>query len=295
MAKKFGAPQVGQWSSPAAEQRFRSEEDRIWREECAVLPEALDIETSVGTTRVYRWPGRGTPVVLLHGLGGTAVQWARMIEGLDDHDIYGVDTMGEVGQSVHRVAFRDAAHLAEWLNETVAGLGLDRVHLVGNSYGSFLALMQAVHRPERVQTITLLDPVGFVEVTARFLAFAAKVYLTALLPARLRHRLANRIGMPILEDRRLVKLGFQAQRHHPFRLPNPRGVTDEELRRVAVPTLVLMGSMSAEYDPRSVAQRLRLNIPDVEVQIIPGTAHALPMDPKADAGLRVRVFVDSRA
>ena len=56
---------LGRWRSPASEARFRALEDELWREAFPQAPEALDVETEAGTTRVYRWPGDGRPVVLM--------------------------------------------------------------------------------------------------------------------------------------------------------------------------------------------------------------------------------------
>jgi len=259
---------LGRWSSPAAERRFREAEDQLWSEECSTAPKPFDLETSVGLVRVYHWSGAGDPVVLLHGMGGTAIQWARMVGDLGGHDLYGIDMMGDVGRSVQRVAFRDAAHVVEWLDETIAGLGLDRAHLVGHEYGAFLALNQALQRPERILTITLLDPAGFERLSWQFVAFAA-----------------------MLEDRRIVRFALHAARHHPARLPRAGLMSDSQLHDVGVPSLLLVGALSVKYDPEVVADRVKASIPDVEAIVIPGAGHALPVDPNADAGSRVRDFL----
>jgi pimeloyl-ACP methyl ester carboxylesterase len=39
-------------------------------------------------------------------------------------------------------------------------------------------------------------------------------------------------------------------------------------------------------------RRVKASIPDVEAIVIPGVGHALPVDPKADAGSRISDFLD---
>ncbi|WP_337999694.1 alpha/beta fold hydrolase [Streptomyces murinus] len=58
---------------------------------------------------------------------------------------------------MQRAALHEPEHAARWLDETLAGLGLDRVHLVGGSYGGWLALNQAHRRRDRLASVTLLD------------------------------------------------------------------------------------------------------------------------------------------
>src|SRR5437879_1313174 len=101
---------LGRWRTPEAEKRYRAQEDALWQK-YPKLPEALDVETHWGTTRVYRWPGKGEPVVLLHGMGGTSVMWGMLVGDLGGRSVYAVDTMGDVGRSLHRVAFSDVADL----------------------------------------------------------------------------------------------------------------------------------------------------------------------------------------
>src|SRR5438874_2325367 len=124
---------LGRWRNAKAEHRFRAVEDELWRERFAQPPRALDVETNAGTTRVYHWPGVGVPIVLLHGMGGTSLMWAEFVDDLEGQSIYAIDTMGDAGRSVHRVAFRGVVDVARWLDETLAGLELNEAHLVGNS------------------------------------------------------------------------------------------------------------------------------------------------------------------
>lgn len=290
MSPKTERPKVGGWTSSSAEARYRAVEDVLWREECPVAPQALDVETSVGTTRAYRWRGAGEPVVLLHGMGGSAIQWARMVGDLGDLDVYGVDTMGDVGRSIHREPFRDMVHIAEWVGQTLDALGLATVHLVGFDYGAYVAMHFASRSPHRLASVTFIDPSMFARVSWGLLSFAAKIFLTMLLPKAVRRVAGRRLGMPNLEDRRALRITGLARRHHPFVLPFPRPVTDAELGAIHVPALILVGDRSAKYDPHDVVARLRSQMEDVEAVVVPGT-HGLPIDPAAEVGRRVAEFV----
>jgi len=281
---------LGRWRSEKAEQRFRAVEDAAFRE-FTRQPEPIDVETSVGTTRVYHWPGDGDPVVLLHGMGGSSIMWSEFAEALGSHAVYAVDTMGDAGRSVQRVAFRDVAHLAQWLDETIVGLGLERSHLVGNSYGGWMALDLAVHLPGRALSISLLDPAGLAKISTRFFTWGLKLLVAGMMPGPIRRAAARRLGFPYLARKGFLRAVVGVQMNHPFRLPI-EVLTDEQLRAIGVPVLLLVGEKSAIYRAREVVARAEATLPHVDAEIIPGVGHALPIDPKADAPRRVVSFLE---
>lgn len=141
------SPGIGTWRSEAARRRFVDMEDEIWRERWPDAPVALDVDSYAGTTRLYRWRGEGTPIVFLHGMGGTGLTWSPYVERLSGRDVYALDTIGDVGRSEQRAVIEDAAGLARWLDETLVGAGIASAHLVGTSYGGYLALNLAVRVP----------------------------------------------------------------------------------------------------------------------------------------------------
>ena len=282
---------LGRWRSPAAEQRVRLAEDEYWKEAFPNPPDALDIETGAGTTRVYRWTGGGNPVVLLHGMSGTSIMWYGFVDDLGGRTVYAVDTMGDAGRSVQRRPFSGVADMATWLSETIKGLELRRPHLVGNSYGAWLALNVEVHAPGTARSLSLLDPGGMARLSYRFFTWGGKVFAAAFLPTPLRLRAARRLRMPLLEDKRIMRLGLRVQIDHPFRLPM-EVLTDEQLRSVAAPTLLLIGEKSEIYRAPKVLARAEATMPDLVAEILPGVGHALPVDPNADAATRVRTFLE---
>ena len=71
-----------------------------------------------------------TPVVFLHG---SRRHRARMV-GATSTRIGGrvaiaIDTIGDVGRSEQKVAVEDAADYAQWLEETLAGLDIERARI----------------------------------------------------------------------------------------------------------------------------------------------------------------------
>lgn len=270
-------PRLATWRSEKAEQRFRAMEDELIRERWPVPPASRDVPTSFGQTHVYEWPGTGTPIVLLHGMGGTGWTWAQIIDLLVGRRLFAIDTMGDVGRSVQSTVFEGPDDLATWLDETLAGLGVDRAHLVGTSYGGFLALNLAARRPTRVAAVTLVDPAGVAPFRLlRFMLWGLPVLAAALMPAPARRWIARRFRMPLAEDRRMIRLALHAQLNHPFRLPPPDPLTDDELRSITVPVQLLAAAKSEPFDPRIAVERAAL-IPHVTTEAVPDAGHALQL------------------
>ena len=108
--------------------------------------------------------GHGTPIVLLHGLGGSSDWWRYNIDILaESHLVSAVDLVGFgrnrlfMRQSKLPLRFDDiAALLARWIESSFA----EPVHLVGNSMGGHIAIHLAASRPDLVCSLVLVDATG---------------------------------------------------------------------------------------------------------------------------------------
>ncbi|QIY76119.2 alpha/beta fold hydrolase [Streptomyces sp. RLB1-33] len=143
-----------------------------------------------------------------------------------DRPVYAIDTPGDPGRSVQREPIHQPERAAQWLDETLAGLGLDRVHLVGSSYGGWLALNQAHRRPDRLASVTLLDPGGLEKVGLRFFVWIFASLFATFAPKALRPRLAAWLEQPVLvvpELRTMIRTAVRAYRiRRPAPLPPDR-------------------------------------------------------------------------
>ena len=203
--------------------------------------------------------------------------WAPQVGGFGCHPLVAIDTMGDVGRSRHERAFTGPDDVAGWLHEVLGALGIDRAHLVGASYGGWLALNQALRRPEDVESVLLVEPVGLAPVHfARFLRWGTSVLLASLLPRPLRIRAARRLRMPLLADARAMRLLRRGQLSHRFR-PEPSPLTEDELARITVPVTLLVAEHSEIHDSELVVERAQRHLPDVRSRIVPGAGHALPI------------------
>lgn len=264
-------PTISRWRREDAKRRFHALEQAIWDDHSFPLAESLDIPTWAGSTRVYRWRGGGEPIVLLHGMGGTGLTWGPYVERLAGHDVFAVDTIGDVGRSEQTALIADAGDLARWLDETLAGVGIERAHLVGTSYGGYLALNLAARAPKRVASITLIDAGGLSPFRlGRFMLWGLPNLLGSKAPAPIRRAMAR--TRPLMEDPRIMNLALLGQTNHPFRLPQLVELSDEQLRSITVPTTAVIAGHSAPFEPRRAARRASL-IAGVVVDVVDGAGH----------------------
>ena len=108
--------------------------------------------------------GGGLPLVMLHGGGPGASAWSNFGSALPgfaenfrtllvDQPGFGASDKPEVVGNYFRFA---AAHVVALLDE----LGIDRVHLLGNSLGGGTAMRLALEHPKRVGRLVLMGPGG---------------------------------------------------------------------------------------------------------------------------------------
>ncbi|MDI6104097.1 alpha/beta hydrolase [Actinoplanes sp. NEAU-A12] len=282
---------VGEFRNDQARERFLT----VYYEAVARLWPSTsvdsDVVTSFGTTRIHRLgSGDGTPFVLLPGSGGPAVMWHAYAGRLAaSRPVIAIDTVGEPGPSVQTRAIDSGDEWSAWLDEVLTALGVGRAHLVGTSYGGWIALRHALRSPHAVAGLTLLDPGGFGKVSGKFLTWMIVNGLASFAPKLVRHALARPLRNLALRDddaMPLVKATFGFRRGHI--LPTP--LTDDEFERITAPTLVLLGGHSQLYDAQEVAATVTARMPNAVAEIIPDASHDVVLWHPGELAARIVTF-----
>jgi pimeloyl-ACP methyl ester carboxylesterase len=270
---------IGRFRTDEAQAKFYAAYDRafdrLWPAPC----ETLDVVTRFGPTRVYR-QGRtgGEPIVLLAGSGGNALMWYHHVRALgEQHSVYALDTLGDAGRSIQRAPIRDGNDGAAWLREVLEGLDVPRAHLVGCSYGGWLAMHHAIHAPARTASLCLLDPAGFARPGVRFYGWLLASALAGLAPAGIRRQAGRLIANGTLNETELLRLVRPAVAYVRG-LPPDHVLTDDQLRALSAPVLLLLGARSSLHDPAAVRVRADALMPNAHSEIVPGAGHALPIE-----------------
>jgi pimeloyl-ACP methyl ester carboxylesterase len=241
----------------------------------------LVLSTCQGNTFVIASGDAGRPpLVLFHGAGSNSAMWRRDIASwAQTHRVYAVDLIGEPGRSAPtRPPLRSSAYVS-WLDDVWAQLNLHRASLVGISLGGWLALQYAVHRPQRVISLSLLSPAG---VGAQRHLFLVKVGVLSLLGAWGRRRAFQVVagGHATAPPEVLEFVSLVRQHVRPRMEPVPR-YTDEELSALTMPVLVVLGDRDVMLDSKDSRARVEALIPKLCLTYLRDSGHILP--PQTDA------------
>lgn len=239
-----------------------------------------------------RWPGDGSPVVLVHGIGHRRQAWARLPDLLHaaGHDIIALDLPGHGDSPTPARPDRwSLASHADQLERLFAELGLGRPHVVGNSLGGLIALELGARGS--VSGVTALAPAGFFPrrhlpgIAANLLFMKAGSHLPLAL-----HRRLN-------ASERYRRLAYRALYTHPEKVSPEDAVGDTlGLRRsagfwhhvvratrvrftspVAVPTTIAWGDTDRLLLP-SEAQVARRRLPDAVHVTLTDCGHCPQVD-----------------
>ena len=296
------ADRIGGFRTPGDAARYHERYDEMLARAWPVAHDEFDVPSRFGTTHVRRsGPATGTPLVLIHPTTGSSAGWAPLIAQLcERHPVYTPDTIGTAGRSVQTAPIRSPHDLVVWLDEVIDAVPVDRVHLVGYSEGGWIAGLHAAlsDRPGRLATLTLIEPGGAIErVPRRFIASlilrGARTLIARDKPKAIRHLNRWMNGDVELTDEQ-IELLLLAMRTFRQRLPSPRRLSDDELRGITLPTLLLLAADTRLYDPEKVAERARGLLPDVTCEIVPDVGHGLLFQDPDRIIARILQFVDDQ-
>lgn len=247
--------------------------------------------TAQGETFVISCGPEGAPdVVLLHGSAANSASWMADVPRLARRfRVHAIDMIGEPGLSAESRPGLATGAYVEWLDEVMAGIGVERAALVGISLGGWLGLTYAAARPERVSAVAVLCP-GGVGRHRNVLLWAAPLLLLGpwgrrLITARISGPRPK--GPPTPAQQAfgdLMQAIFAHFRPRTERLPV---LDDAALRRLTMPTLAILGAKDVFIDSAGARARLEAQAPAAEVLWLPEGRHML-----TGHGPRIAAFLE---
>lgn len=130
--------------------------------ESSVVPELRELSTEHGVLR-YRETGDGPPLLLLHGSGPGVTGWRNFganVPVFAEHYRTLVLEFPGFGVSDDFGAPHPMMSAQRAVGAFLDGLGLDRVRIIGNSMGGFVATDFALADPERVDRLVTIGGIG---------------------------------------------------------------------------------------------------------------------------------------
>lgn len=232
-------------------------------------------------------PATGKPVVLLHGIAVSSWAWRKNVDVLARrglrviaicHKGHGWSGRGGDDHSIPALSRFVLAALDE--------LGIAKATFVGNSLGGGVSLWTALHAPERVEQLVLINPACHVD---QIPWPALKTQIAALVPlyrAFVGPTLL-RIPLSLIAYRNLpIDREYMAGFWAPFMvdgsmrtlvataraLPAAIEALDRRLPEIVHPTLVIWGEKDALL-PVQGAWRLVRRVPNARLVLVPEAGH----------------------
>ena len=242
-------------------------------------------------------PRDGIPVVLVHGFGAWTFAWRlqRIVLAQAGYRVIAFDELGYGASERPDGPVYSTDQQARVLTGVMDALNVRAAHLVGHSYGGRLAMLVAITAPERVLTLTGIDPEAFalgrpsVAVLLRLpiVGFSLAFYFTA--PFLIRQFMKT-VAKTLDWFTPAIERGYQAplfvrgtamaQVWQARSLKDGPIAIPKHLNRIIQPTLLIWGSDDGVF-PASDGEKLLQVLPNARLHIIKDAGH-VPNEEKPD-------------
>jgi poly(3-hydroxyoctanoate) depolymerase len=244
--------------------------------------------------------GAGRPLLLITGIGAHMDMWAPFARLADDRELIAFDAPGAGLSQRPRLPLRMPG-LARIVEELLDALALERVDVLGYSFGGAVAQELARHAPDRVRRLVLcatgpgLGGSPPRPAAALMLATPARYYHPRLLALTVPHIAGGRTA----REPDVLTTQAAARLHRP---PDPLGYAYQLyavagwsslpwLHRVGHPTLVVAGEDDPSVPVRN-ARLLAARLPDARLHVVDGGGHLFLLDEPENVVGPIRNFLD---
>ncbi|MBV8295652.1 MAG: alpha/beta fold hydrolase [Acidimicrobiia bacterium] len=247
-----------------------------------------------GERLAYRRAGTGPALLLLHGIAGSSGTWMAAMRILQrDYTVLAPDFLGH-GKSTKPLGDYSLGNHASGMRDLLQVLDIDRVTVVGQSFGGGVAMQFAYQFPERCERLVLVDAGGLgreVSWMLRLLTLPAAEYVMPLLfPARVRSwgdSVATFIGNRGIRQPRAAEMWrsyrslTEPENRQAFirtmrAVIDPGGQSVSAINRLylaaAMPTLIVWGDQD-RIIPVAHAYKAHETIPNSRLEVLKGVGH----------------------
>jgi pimeloyl-ACP methyl ester carboxylesterase len=229
--------------------------------------------------------GDGPPVILIHGMAASLCDWNELIPELVHHgySTYALDLLGHGDSAkpddpgLYNVDFI-YKHFLTWLDSLQLK---EPPILIGHSLGGYISLMHALHQPQAIRSLVLIDPYYEIKQVSSLVRLAQSqpslgekaMRITPMWMINLVLRWSPESIAPFSERKR-QQIAIDYKRASPHFVYITRKIPDltDSLKQVNVPALVLWGDRDQTLHPASFP-RLVQALPNAVGHPIPATGH----------------------
>ena len=255
--------------------------------------------TTIRGERIHYYEGgSGQPVLLVHGLGSRAEDWANIMPQLKQagFHVYAIDLLGYGRSARPADASYSIPEEAGYVEAFLAQRNLDKVNLVGWSMGGWVAMRVALDQPARIDRLVLCDSAG--------IRFSPNFDVRDFQPTtvntvrRLYRMLTPRpVEIPDFLARDMVrkfrKMNWVVDRSTRSMFRGD-ALLDGRLGALQMPTLIMWGKQD-HLIPLASAISMHQQIPQSVLEIYDGCGHLAPGQCANRIGPRMADFLNGKA
>jgi 3-oxoadipate enol-lactonase len=235
----------------------------------------------------YEEAGSGEPVLLLHGLGSSTLDWAPQIEALrGSYRVIALDVRGS-GRSRDLLKPTGPFSVAQFASDTkslLETLGAAPAHIIGLSMGGMVAFQLAVDSPGSVRTLTIVNsgPELVPRTSAELRAFRLRRIVSRVFgPKGMAKMLAKRLfPVPAHEEKRRLFRERMALNDKGAYIASQEAIIGwsvlDRIGSIEAPTLAI--SSDQDYTPVSAKELWARRMKDARVTVINDARHAVPIE-----------------
>lgn len=235
----------------------------------------------------YEEAGSGEPVLLLHGLGSSTLDWAPQIEALkSSYRVIAMDSRGS-GRSRDLKSPGGPFSVAQFAADArslLDSLGASPAHVVGLSMGGMTAFQLAVDSPRSVKTLTIVNsgPELVPRTAEELRAFRIRRIISRVFgPKGMGKMLAKRLfPVPAHEDKRQLFRERMALNGRRAYVASQEAIIGwsvlDRIAAIEAPTLVI--SSDQDYTPVASKEVWAKRMKNAQVSVVTDARHALPIE-----------------
>jgi len=236
--------------------------------------EDLFIPTCLGNTHIIAsGPEKARPIILIHAFYASAASWFQNVGSLSkSYRVYAVDIIGDPNKSKPHKPIRQLSEFVDWFNDVMNELHLDQADFIGNSVGAFHIMNFALHFPQRVRRMVLIGPAAtFLKITPFYYhTFPGGITGWKFLVKHAIRWIENDAPLdPKFHMLFYLIMKYGKSANQVF----PAVFTDEQLKRVHIPTLLIYGEKEVIYDYNLAIRRAEKYMQNIKTEIIRGGNH----------------------
>ncbi|UTW49413.1 alpha/beta fold hydrolase [Bacterioplanoides sp. SCSIO 12839] len=284
MAQLTGCASMGMGSRPLSEltQNYANQESQFLAVDDLVIH--------------YRDEGlkNGPVLVLLHGVASSLHTWDGWVEQLSDrYRIIRIDlpAHGLTGPDPKLERY-EINYMVDKLDKFLTKLNINQIYLAGNSLGGYISWNYALHRPDRVQKLVLIDSAGYPQEMPFIMNFTALPVIgemsTLMLP---RFMVGLNVDAAYGDDSKVTDELVKRYHDLTLRPGNRKGLVNvfrtmkeqsqnphlaDRVKDIQAPTMLMWGEED-EWVPLEVMEQFRNDLPTAHVITYEGVGH-MPME-----------------